>query len=117
MISPHRTNPDDQGRLAALSLRERQVLALVARGKSAKGIGLILEISPRTVYLSPCGVDHPQARRGKPSAGGGDRGAGRTSDARPLRRRASSRKGGPPPRSRACGGAVEAHRIVRERED
>jgi DNA-binding CsgD family transcriptional regulator len=49
MISPHRTNPQDLEKLTALSLRERQVLALVARGKSAKGIGLILKISPRTV--------------------------------------------------------------------
>jgi len=29
--------------------RVRQVLTLVARGKSAKGIALILKISPRTV--------------------------------------------------------------------
>jgi two-component system, LuxR family, response regulator FixJ len=55
MIS-RRTNPDDQGRLAALSLRERQVLALVARGKSAKGIALILEISPRTVNLHAASI-------------------------------------------------------------
>ena len=56
MGSPHRTNPDDQGRLAALSPRERQVLALVARGKSAKGIGLILKISPRTVNLHAASI-------------------------------------------------------------
>jgi len=49
MNSPRRTNSEDMERLAALSARERQVLALVALGKSAKGIGLILDISPRTV--------------------------------------------------------------------
>jgi two-component system NarL family response regulator len=56
MNSLHRTNADDRGRLAALSPRERQVLALVARGKSAKGIGLILEISPRRVYLHAASI-------------------------------------------------------------
>jgi DNA-binding NarL/FixJ family response regulator len=56
MISPHRTNADDRGRLAALSPRERRVLALVARGRSAKGIAQILEISPRTVNLHAASI-------------------------------------------------------------
>ena len=46
-----RTNPDDTRRLATLSPRERQVLALLARGKPVKSIGLVLEISPRTVNV------------------------------------------------------------------
>jgi DNA-binding NarL/FixJ family response regulator len=56
MNSRHRTHADDREKLAALSPRERQVLALVARGKSAKGIGLILEISPRTVHLHAASI-------------------------------------------------------------
>ena len=51
MNSLHRTDPEERARLAALSPRERQVLALIARGKSAKGIGTLLHISPRTVNL------------------------------------------------------------------
>ena len=43
-------------KLAALSARERQVLALIARGKSAKGIGLILKISPRTVNVHSASI-------------------------------------------------------------
>ncbi len=34
-----------------MSPRERQVLRLLARGKSVKSIGLVLEISPRTVNV------------------------------------------------------------------
>jgi DNA-binding NarL/FixJ family response regulator len=58
MDSMHRTNADDRERLAALSPRERQVLALVARGKPAKGIALILDISPRTVNLHAASIVH-----------------------------------------------------------
>ncbi len=56
MGSLHRTNPEDQAKLAALSSRERQVLTLIAHGKSAKGIALILGISPRTVNLHAASI-------------------------------------------------------------
>ncbi len=51
MSSSRRTNRQDREKLAALSPRERQVLGLIARGRSAKGIGLLLGISARTVHL------------------------------------------------------------------
>jgi DNA-binding NarL/FixJ family response regulator len=50
------TNPDDRERLAALSPRERQVLTLLARGKPVKSIGLVLEISPRTVNVHAASI-------------------------------------------------------------
>jgi DNA-binding CsgD family transcriptional regulator len=56
MGSQYRRNPDDARRLEALSARERQVLALIARGKSAKSIGLILAIAPRTVNLHSASI-------------------------------------------------------------
>ena len=56
MNSLQRTNSDDVTKLAALSPRERQVLALIARGKSARSIGLILKISPRTVNVHSAAI-------------------------------------------------------------
>jgi len=56
MNSLQRTNPDQDGKLAALSPRERQVLVLVARGKSAKSIALLLKISPRTVNVHSAAI-------------------------------------------------------------
>ena len=47
---------EDRGKLVALSPRERQVLGLIARGRSAKGIGLILKISPRTVSVHSASI-------------------------------------------------------------
>lgn len=51
-----RANPDDKRRLTPLSPRERQVLTLLARGKPVKSIGLMLEISPRTVNLHAAAI-------------------------------------------------------------
>ena len=56
MSPPRGPYPDGQERLAVLSPRERQVLTLIARGKSAKGIGLILKISPRTVNVHSASI-------------------------------------------------------------
>ncbi|MBI4461134.1 MAG: response regulator transcription factor [Acidobacteria bacterium] len=42
-------NPEQESGLRQLSLREREVLQLLAEGKSMKEIAGILEISPRTV--------------------------------------------------------------------
>ena len=56
MSSPHRANPAGHSPLAALSPRELHVLALVARGKSARSIGLILKISPRTVSVHSASI-------------------------------------------------------------
>jgi len=56
MNSWRRADPGDRGKLAGLSPRERQVLGLIARGKSAKGIGLILKISPRTVNVHSASI-------------------------------------------------------------
>jgi DNA-binding CsgD family transcriptional regulator len=58
MNSSRRIIPDDPGSLAALSPRERQVLALFARGKSARDVGLVLEISPRTVDVHSASIIH-----------------------------------------------------------
>jgi DNA-binding NarL/FixJ family response regulator len=42
--------PDSQAAaLAALSPRQRQILALIAEGRSTRGIGELLHISPKTV--------------------------------------------------------------------
>jgi two-component system response regulator FixJ len=56
MASARRTDLPDRERLAELSARERQVLGLIARGKSAKGIALLLDISPRTVHLHSASI-------------------------------------------------------------
>jgi len=56
MSSLRDTHADDRRKLAELSPRERQVLGLIARGKSAKGIGLILKISPRTVNVHSASI-------------------------------------------------------------
>jgi LuxR family transcriptional regulator, quorum-sensing system regulator BjaR1 len=57
MISPRRTKSDDPAKLAALSPRERQVLLLFASGKSAKTIGVLLKISPRTVDVHSASIN------------------------------------------------------------
>jgi DNA-binding CsgD family transcriptional regulator len=56
MGPPHRAHVDEHARLAALSPRERQVLTLIARGKSARSIGSILSISPRTVNVHSASI-------------------------------------------------------------
>jgi DNA-binding NarL/FixJ family response regulator len=56
IVSSRRTDPDDKRRLATLSPRERQVLSWLARGKPVKNIGLVLEISPRTVHLHAAAI-------------------------------------------------------------
>lgn len=43
------TAPTDSEALASLSVRERQVLTLVVRGKSSSEIGELLHLSPKTV--------------------------------------------------------------------
>jgi DNA-binding CsgD family transcriptional regulator len=58
MTSSRRTIPDGSGPLAALSPREREVLALFAQGKSARDVGLLLEISPRTVDVHSASIIH-----------------------------------------------------------
>ena len=57
MSLPHRTRPDGHADLTALSPRERQVLSLFARGKSAKNIGLLLKISSRTVDVHSASIN------------------------------------------------------------
>ena len=56
MSSSPRPHSDGRESLAALSRRERQVLTLLARGKSVKSIGLVLEISPRTVNVHAAAI-------------------------------------------------------------
>lgn len=43
------TTRDDQAALASLSVRERQMMALVVRGRSSSEIGAALHLSPKTV--------------------------------------------------------------------
>lgn len=43
------TTRDDQTALASLSVRERQMMALVVRGRSSSEIGAALHLSPKTV--------------------------------------------------------------------
>ncbi len=45
MMLLRRTTCDERRRLVALSPRERQVLSVIAHGRSAKGIAPILRIS------------------------------------------------------------------------
>jgi len=49
MNASHRPQPDASRALSMLSLRERQVLSLLARGESTRHIALMLSISRRTV--------------------------------------------------------------------